>query len=121
MFVDSIDESRDVKQHGIGEVLMALVDLADDQQVNLRLVLAGQKADALEHESLGYAERDHTVGMTRQEVQTWLEAMADRAGRVVDPVKLEAFLGKWFTATPQTDRPGQLSLALRAGVEEVSA
>ena len=121
IFIDSIDEARDVKQHGIGEVLTALVDLADDQQVNLRLVLAGKKADALEHESLSFAQRDDTVGLTRQEVKTWLEAMAAKAGRVVDPGKLDTFLAGWFTTAAPAARPGQLTLALGAAVEEVSA
>jgi hypothetical protein len=121
IFIDSIDEARDVKQHGVGEVLMALVDLADDQQVNLRLVLAGKKADTLKHESLSFAERDDTVGLTRQEVKTWLEEMAAKEGRVVDAGKLEAFLEDWFKTSATVSQPGQLTLALGAAIEEVSA
>jgi hypothetical protein len=121
IFVDSIDETSDVEQHGIGEVLKALVDLADDRQVNLRLVLAGRKANQLEHGSLSWAERDDTVGMTRQEVKTWLQASAEEAGRVVKPDKLEGFLDEWFPTPTPAVQPIQLSLALRDGVTKVSA
>jgi hypothetical protein len=83
-------------------------------------VLAGKKADALEHESLSFAQRDDTVGLTRQEVKTWLEAMATKEGRVVDPGKLDTFLAGWFTTAAPAGQPGQLTRALGAAVEEVS-
>ncbi|MER7555873.1 serine protease [Nocardioides sp. NPDC126508] len=121
IFVDSIDEESDLTQHGTGEVLDALVDLAYESQVNLRLVLAGRKADLLDNENLGFGARDVTVGMGRQEVKTWLESMADRQGRAVDDVKLEGFLDQWFTTPGPTDRPVQLTLALSAAVEGVSS
>jgi hypothetical protein len=121
IFVDSIDEESDLKQHGTGEVLNALVDLAYESQANLRLVLAGRRADQLDNENLGFGARDVTVGMVRQEVKTWLEAMAERQRRVIDSDKLEGFLDQWFTTPAQADRPVQLTLALGAAVEEVSA
>jgi Trypsin-like peptidase domain len=121
IFVDSIDEKSDLEQHGVGEVLTALADLAYESQVNLRLVLAGRQADKLDHESLGFGARDTTVGMSRQEVKTWLEAMAKRAGRAVDSVKLAKFLDSWFTTSPEVDDPVRLTLALGTAVEDVSA
>jgi hypothetical protein len=119
--VDSIDEKSDLEQHGVGEVLTALADLAYESQVNLRLVLAGRKADQLDHEDLGFGARDTTVGMSRQEVKTWLEDMAGRAGRAVDTVKLDKFLDAWFTASPQVGDPIRLTLALGTAVEDLSA
>lgn len=122
IFVDSIDEAADIEQHGIGEVLAALVDLADDSLVNLRLVLAGRKADQLDHPSVGYADRDSAEGMLREEVKRWLEAMATKKGRVVDAEKLDTFLGEWFpTPDKAADRPVELTHALLEAVENVSA
>jgi S1-C subfamily serine protease len=121
LFVDSVDEAGDIEQHGLGELINTLVDLAFESQVNLRLVLAGRKADQLGHPKLGFAVTDPTVGMSRQEVHTWLSAMAVEEGRVVDAQKLEDFLQIWFTTPDQTNRPFELTLALLGAVEEVSA
>jgi Trypsin-like peptidase domain len=121
IFIDSIDETGDLEQHAIGEVLKALVDLAYESQVNLRLVLAGRKADKVDHGSLAFGARDDTVGLTRQEVKTWVQSMAERDGRAVDDTRLERFLDSWFPSPDQTDRPVQLTLALLAAVEQVSA
>jgi hypothetical protein len=122
IFVDSIDEVGDVDPNGMGEVLAALVDLADNQQLNLRLVLAGRRADQLEHGSLSWATPDSPVGLTRQEVKRWLQDKAAECGRVVDPARLESWLDPWFpTPTPtQTSQPLQLTLKLQAGVTAVS-
>jgi S1-C subfamily serine protease len=120
LFVDSVDEAGDIEQHGLGELINALVDLAFEMQVNLRLVLAGRKADQLDHPKLGFAVLDPTVGMSRQEVQTWMNAMAADECRVVDGRKLDAFLDTWFTSPDQTNRPFELTLALLDAVEEVS-
>jgi hypothetical protein len=119
IFVDSIDETGDVDQHGIGEVLSALVDLADDPQLNLRLVLAGQRADKLSHSSLQWAATDSPVGLTREDVKTWLEEMAKSSGRRPDIALVEAFLDRWFIDS-QARRPVELTLALPAAVAEVS-
>ena len=121
LFVDSVDEAGDIEQHGLGELINTLVDLAFESQVNLRLVLAGRKADQLGHPKLGFAVTDPTVGMSRQEVHTWLTAMAAEEGLVVDAQKLEEFLDTWFTTPDQTNRPFELTLALLDAVEEVSA
>jgi len=120
IFVDSIDETGDVDQHGIGEVLSALVDLADDPQLNLRLVLAGRQADKLSHSSLQWAATDSPVGLTRDEVRTWLQTMANTSGRTPDPNLVEGFLDRWFATSAQAQRPVELALALPAAVMEVS-
>lgn len=120
IFVDSIDEKGDVDQHGMGEVLAALVDLADDPQVNLRLVLAGRQANTLSHGSLQWAETDTPVGLTREEVKDWLEARAEQTGRTARADLVEGFLNRWFGATSQAARPVELTLALPAAVAEVS-
>jgi hypothetical protein len=122
IFVDSIDETSDLEQHGIGEVLTALVDLADDSLVNLRLVLAGRKADQLDHPSVAFADRDSAEGMLREEVKNWLQDMATKKGRVVDAEKLTTFLDEWFpTPDKAADRPVELTHALLQAVEKVSA
>jgi hypothetical protein len=84
-------------------------------------VLAGRKADKVDHGSLAFGARDDTVGLTRQEVKTWVQSMAERDGRAVDDTRLERFLDSWFPSPDQTDRPVQLTLALLAAVEQVSA
>ncbi len=120
VFVDSIDEPGDVDRHGIGEVLAALVDLSDDPQVGLRIVLAGRRAHELSHQSLQWAATDTPVGLTRDEVKSWLEGRATQTGRTPQPPLVEAFLTQWFGAATQADRPVELTLALAKAVEEVS-
>ena len=121
VFVDSIDEIAEIARHGIDEILLVLVDLADDPQTSLRLVLAGREADKLGHASLRWAASDHPVGLSREEVGRWLQDKADQAGAVIRPDRLDAFLERWFRATATAARPEELSLALPHAVEEVCA
>jgi hypothetical protein len=119
IFVDSIDEMTELKRHGIDEILLALVDLADDPQTNLRLVLAGREADRLGHRSLLWAASDHPVGLSREEVRRWLGARAKECGHGVRPDRVEAFLDRWFGNADTAARPVELALALPQAVTEV--
>ena len=120
IFVDSIDELGDVDGNGVGEVLAALVDLADDQQLNLRLVLAGRQANKIDHGSIAYATPDTPVGLTREEVRRWLAEKAEQTGRVVAPQRLDDWLNERYPTPTSTPDPVELTQSLLAGVKEVS-
>lgn len=121
LFVDSIDEVAEVARHGIDEILVALVELAEDPQMRLRLVLAGREADKIAPESLEWAAKDQPVGLSREEVKRWIEARVVHTGRVLAPGKLDAFLERWFPGVATAADPNQLALALPAAVVEVAA
>lgn len=121
VFVDSIDEITEIARHGIDEILVTLIDLADDPQTNLRLVLAGREADKLAHKPLRYAAYDRPVGLSRDEVRRWLTARADETGAQIQTSRLDAFLDQWFPTDMTAVRPDELALALPNAIEEVCA
>ena len=59
LFFDGIDSVLTVKQGEVDELIHALIDLADDVQMPLRIVLAGRAAQEFADEHTdGWAERD---------------------------------------------------------------
>lgn len=95
IFIDSIDLLSEVKQHSLDEVLHALIGLADDTQLNVRVVLAGREASEL-HPSISWAEQDLTTGFSRSDAEGWLTARAEQTGRQVDQGLLTAKLDVLF-------------------------
>ncbi|MDT0353916.1 trypsin-like serine peptidase [Pseudonocardia charpentierae] len=121
VFVDSIDQITEIERHGVDEILYALVELADDPQTTLRLVLAGQEADRLGHESLRWAVVDRPDGLSRDEVGRWLDAKAAERGVALPPRCRTAFLAKWFPTMTTAQQPIELSLALPDAVRNICA
>lgn len=119
VFIDSIDEVAEIARDGVDEFLSVLLDLADEPLTNLRVVFAGRQADRLEHASLKRAARDTPVGLSRDEVATWLRSRAAQRGGVVRADRLAKFLDGWFLGATTATRPGELELALPNAVEEV--
>ncbi len=121
IFVDSIDSEVEVTQHGISEVLLALVQLADDPQLPLRVIFGGQKADSLRSmiDLLALAADDRAPGLSRAEVEAWLRRRitttdADRQARIA------GCLADWFPDGKATLRPSELELAIAEQVRALS-
>jgi hypothetical protein len=121
LFVDSIDNIAEVARHGVDEVLTTLVDVADDQQTCLYLVLGGQEADKVGHDSLRFVNPDRVAGLSREAVRAWLQERAAQTGGAVKAEKVDEFLGRWFVDDSPAAEPGQLSWALCDALKEVRA
>jgi hypothetical protein len=102
----------------LDEVLHTLVNLADDAQLNVRVVLAGREASEL-HPSIAWAEQDLTNGFARSDVEAWLRSRATQTGRQIDQALLDAKLDELF---PQGEAVvlEQLELALPRTLLEVA-
>jgi Trypsin-like peptidase domain len=121
IFVDSVDEPGEWPLNSVHEILHALLDLADEQQLRLRLVLAGRKVDDVEHDALSWAADDQPSGLLREEVKNWISDRVDQSGRQVNAAALTAFLDKWFPGVDVAPNPEQLALVLENAVKEVAA
>lgn len=121
LFVDSIDNIAEIARHGVGEVLTTLVDVADDQQTCLYLVLGGQEAHLVGHDSLKYVQPDTVAGLSREAVRTWLQERVAETGGTAKAEKVAEFLDRWFDGDGPAAEPERLSLALCGALEEVRA
>ncbi|HSB85645.1 MAG TPA: hypothetical protein VLD86_05020, partial [Ilumatobacteraceae bacterium] len=121
IFIDSVDEPGEWPLNSVQEILHALLDLADEQQLQLRLVLAGRKVDDVKHGALSWAAADQPSGLLREEVKNWIRDRVEQTGRHVDDAALTAFLDKWFPGVDVAPNPEQLALVLDSAVEEVAA
>ena len=84
-----------MRQGGVGELIHAMVELAEDQQIPLRVVLAGQQADKLEYPGARLVE-DDAVGLARGDVEQWLVDRAKEEGRMLPAARLAAELARLF-------------------------
>jgi hypothetical protein len=121
IFVDSIDEPSEWPLNSVHEILHALLDLADEQQLRLRLVLAGRKVDEVQHDALSWAADDQPTGLLREEVKNWLVDRVTQSGQKVNTQALATFLDKWFPGIDVAPDPEQLALVLGDAVKEVAA
>ena len=120
IFVDSIDEPSEWPLNSVHEILHALLDLADEQQLRLRLVLAGRKVDEVKHGALLWAADDQPTGLVREEVKNWLTDRVDQSGKKMNTKALTEFLDKWFPGIDVAPNPEQLALVLETAINEVS-
>jgi hypothetical protein len=122
VFFDSIDQLAMVTQGGVGELIHALIDVADDQQVPLRVVLAGRAAEEFALMHSGWLEQDVAAGLGRDDVEHWFRARASEEGRVIDDVRLDGTLADLFPAGGPIPTPQYLAPRLpRALIEMLAA
>jgi hypothetical protein len=88
IFFDSIDKLVAVKQGYVDELIHALIMVADDPQVPLRIVLAGREAEQFAQEHATWLEQDYPVGLVRSDVDSWLRARAAEEGHPIAEAKL---------------------------------
>lgn len=116
IFFDSIDNLVEVNQGDVGELIHAMIAVADDPQVPLRVVLAGREARQFAEEHWSWLEKDTAVGLARGDVEDWFRARAAEERRAIDEGRLAAALARLFPdggplAEPKTLAP-QLPTAL---------
>jgi hypothetical protein len=95
-FFDSIDSRLAVKQGDVDELIHALIVLADDPQVPLRVVLAGREAREFAREHTSWAAEDNALGLTPADVESWLRQRAHEERREIDDARLAAKLAELF-------------------------
>jgi hypothetical protein len=119
LFFDGIDNMLTVKQGAVDELIHALIDVADDVQIPLRIVLAGRKAQEFADEHTdGWAEQDSALGLTRGDVDAWLRQRAQEENRGIEATKLDAKLSELFPPGPLPE-PRKLARTLPAALVEV--
>jgi hypothetical protein len=119
LFFDSIDNLVAVKQGEVDELIHALIDLADDEQVPLRIVLAGRAAEEFAFEHTQWAEREYTSGLTRGDAETWLRARAREESTTLDEARLAAKLAELFPVPGPLPEPRLLGPRLLAALVEL--
>jgi hypothetical protein len=119
VFFDSIDQLTLVKQGGVGELIHALIRVSDDQQVPLRVVLAGRAAEdfALTHSQ--WLEQDTAVGFGRDDAEHWFRARAAETGSAIDEARLRGALAGLFPAGQPVPAPHYLAPRLPKALTEM--
>ncbi|MGN9906561.1 trypsin-like serine peptidase [Phytohabitans sp. LJ34] len=114
IFIDSVNDTTAAKQGGLDELIHALVTVADDPRVPLRLVLAGRDAErfALEHSQ--WLEQDTAIGLARSEVEAWFRARAVEEGGSLDEASLATQLDTLFPVGGPLPEPRKLAPRLPA-------
>jgi hypothetical protein len=118
-FFDSIDNAVAVKQGEVDELIHALIVLADDEQVPLRIVLAGNKAEEFAAEHTPWAEREYTSGLTRGDAETWLRKRAEEESAALDEAELAAKLAELFPVPGPLPMPRVLGPELMRALAEL--
>lgn len=101
IFFDSIDDAFSASQGGVDEFVHAIMDMAMDAQIPVRIVLAGREADKIATEHTLWAERDVAEGLLPTDVERWLRERVQERGGVID----EAALGRELSALFSVDQP----------------
>lgn len=109
VFFDSIDQLALVKQGGVGELIHALIRVAEDQQVPLRVVLAGRAAEDLALSQSWWLEQDVAAGFGRDDVEHWFRIRAEEQGRAIDETRLRTTLAGLFPAGASVPAPQYLA------------
>ena len=109
IFFDSIDNFVAVKQGNVDELIHALITVADDPQVPLRLVLTGREAERFASEHSSWLEQDTAAGLDRGEVERWFRARADEEVRRIDDARLAAELANLFPDGAPPPEPRRLA------------
>lgn len=114
IFIDSVNDLTAAKQGGLDELVHALVTVADDPQVPLRLVLAGRDAERFALEHSDWVERDTAIGLVRSEVEAWFRARAVEEGGSLDETSLAGRLDPLFPVGGPLPEPRTLARQLPA-------
>lgn len=118
LFVDSMDEIAEIKQHDIDEVLGVLLGLAEETQLNLRVVLAGRQPTEFEHPAVSWAVPDTASGISRYDTKVWFEARAGARGIALASDQLDAELDLLFPPGGPAD-PNLLRRAIAAAARRL--
>ena len=122
LFFDSIDSLVAVKQGEVDELIHGLITLADENlDVPLRIVLAGRQAEQFASEHTDWVERDDTSGLTRGDVEAWLQRRAEEDALTLDAAKLAAKLAELFPSPGPLPEPRRLGPRLPGILTEVLA
>ena len=120
LFIDSLDSLVAVKQGEVDELIHGLIDLAEnDLDVPLRIVLAGRQAEQFAADHASWTEHDGPSGLTRGDVEAWLERRAEEDTRTIDPAKLAAKLAELFPSPGPLPEPRRLGPRLPSILSEV--
>jgi Trypsin-like peptidase domain len=96
IFFDSIDNLVATKQGTVDELIHAMIALAEDPQIPLRVVVAGREAARFAVDHTSWLEEDTALGLVRGEVEKWIRARAAEQVREVDENRLATELAKLF-------------------------
>lgn len=125
---DSIDEVAWLRQSGLIELIMSVIDLTKDLQLRVRVVLGGlQIMDLIRELDLNLPNQDSPGNLLIEDVLEWVDLEAGRQRRTVKPIdlraELDAFLGEEFdgiTFPAVGMPPSELAGFLPAFLERVS-
>ena len=119
VFFDGIDQLTLVKQGGVGELIHALIRVADDQQVPLRVVIAGRAAEAFALTQSWWLEQDVAAGFGPDDVEHWFRARAAEQGRAIDETRLRSTLAGLFPVGAPVPAPQYLAPRLPKALTEM--
>ncbi|MEO3854058.1 serine protease [Acrocarpospora sp. B8E8] len=114
LFFDSLDDAVAAGQGGVNELIHAIIDLAQDPQVPLRVALGGWEADRFADGAADWAQRDTVSGLNAADVERWLRTRAEDEGRQLDDARLSAELASLFPDGQPPPLPAQLAPRLPA-------
>jgi hypothetical protein len=109
MFFDSIDNVVATTQGRVDELIHAMIALAEDPQVPLRVVLAGREAERFALDHTAWLEQDTAEGLFRVHVEEWILARAKEEGRTVDEERLATELANLFPEGGPLPAPRRLA------------
>jgi hypothetical protein len=96
IFFDSIDNLVATRQGKVDELIHAMITLAEDPEVRLRVVLAGREAERFAADHTSWLEQDTALGLVRGEVEDWVRARAREDAREIDDARLATELANLF-------------------------
>jgi hypothetical protein len=114
LFFDSIDSVVAMRQGAVDELIHLVIEIADDPQVPLRVVLAGQQAQRFAEEHTAWLESDKADGLRREDVEKWFESRAEEEGGTLDQNRLAAELARLFPENGPIPEPKRLAPKLPA-------
>ncbi len=85
LFFDSLDDLAVARQDGVAEVLETVVGVAKDQQLPLRIVLAGREAGGVADtwKDMPYFDQDVAERLLDRHALDWVRARAKSRGRTI--------------------------------------
>ena len=119
LFFDSLD--RDMFEHGeVDELIRQLGQLIDEKPgLPLRLVLVSREASKLPRDLVDWAEKDRANGMSRKDVEQWLDLRAKECNRPIDAKLVKDELAKLFVEGKPTLSMTELAKSLPGLLDKV--
>jgi Trypsin-like peptidase domain len=112
IFVDGLDQLVAIQQGDLDELIHALVLVAEDEQVPLRVVLAGREAEQFAAERSLWVQHDLAVGLARSEVEAWFRDRAREERQVLDEQALADAMTELFPLNLPLPEPRRLASQL---------